>query len=63
MTLADKFLLLGLNTFGIKQTNLTTNPVWFLVTLLIIVVCALLTSFLSSRKISKLEPVRILKEE
>ena len=63
MTLADKFLLLGLNTFGIKQTNLTTNPVWFLVTLLIIVVFALFTSFMSARKISKLEPVRILKDE
>ena len=63
LTLADKFLLVGLNTFGIKQTNLSTNPVWFLITLVIIVACALLTSFLSSRKISKLEPVRILKEE
>ena len=63
LLLADRFMLVGLNLFGIKQTNLSTNPLWFLLTLVIIVSCAIITSFLNSRSISKLEPVRILKEE
>lgn len=63
LLLADRFMLLGLGLFGIKQTNLSTNPLWFLLTMVIIVACALITSFLNSRSISKLEPVRILKEE
>ena len=61
--LADKVMLAGLSMFGIKQTNLSTNPVWFLITMIIILFCAILTGFLASRSISKLEPVRILKEE
>jgi len=61
--LSDAVMLGGLSMFGIQQTNLTTNPIWFLITLVIIVSCALITSFISSRKISKLEPIRILKEE
>ncbi len=61
--LADKVMLAGLSMFGIKQTNLDTNPIWFLVTMAIVLICAILTGFLSSRSISKLEPVRILKEE
>ena len=61
--MSNDFMLIGLSAFGIKQNNFTTSPIWFLLTFLIILVCALVTSYLNSRSISKLEPVRILKEE
>jgi len=63
ITLANKFILLGLSSFGISQSNFNTDPKWFVITLALIVACAVVTSFLSSRKISRLEPVRILKED
>ncbi len=63
ITIANKVMYIGLASFGIKQPNLTSNPIWFLVTMVIIVSCAVLTSYLNSRSISKLEPVRILKED
>ena len=63
LVLNDKMMGIGLSSFGIAQSNLKTNPLWFLLTLVIIVVCAVATCYLNSRSISKLEPVRILKEE
>ncbi|MBP5491903.1 MAG: FtsX-like permease family protein [Clostridiales bacterium] len=60
---SDKMMLIGLSSFGIEQSNLPTHPIWFLVTLIIIVSCAAITTYLNSRSISKLEPVRILKED
>ncbi|MBO4747587.1 MAG: ABC transporter permease, partial [Clostridiales bacterium] len=63
VTLNNKMMGIGLSSFGIAKSNLSTNPLWFLVTLLIIVSCAVVTCWLNSRSISKLEPVRILKEE
>ncbi|MBO4687903.1 MAG: FtsX-like permease family protein [Clostridiales bacterium] len=63
ITLNDKMMSIGLSSFGIAQSNLTTHPLWFPLTLLIIVTCAVLTCYLNSRSISKLEPVRILKDE
>lgn len=63
LALNDKMMGIGLSSFGIAQSNLKTNPLWFLLTLVIIVVCAVATCYLNSRSISKLEPVRILKEE
>ncbi|MBR5416498.1 MAG: ABC transporter permease, partial [Clostridiales bacterium] len=63
ITLNDKMMGIGLSSFGIEKSNLSTNPLWFLLTLVIIVTCAVVTSWLNSRSISKLEPVRILKEE
>ena len=63
ITLNNKMMGIGLSSFGIAKSNLSTNPLWFLVTLLIIVSCAVVTCWLNSRSISKLEPVRILKEE
>ena len=61
--LNDTMMSIGLSSFGIAKSNLTMNPLWFLVTAAIILTCATVTSFLNSRSISKLEPVRILKEE
>ena len=63
LLLNDKMMALGLSSFGIAQSNLTTHPLWFPLTMLIIVTCAVLTCYLNSRSISKLEPVRILKDE
>ena len=63
LTLNDKMMGIGLSSFGIAQSNLKTNFAWFPVTLLIIVICAVGTCWLNSRSISKLEPVRILKDE
>lgn len=63
LLLNDTMMSIGLASFGVTKSNLTTNPIWFLVTGAIIITCATLTSFLNSRSISKLEPVRILKEE
>ncbi|MBP5417814.1 MAG: FtsX-like permease family protein [Clostridiales bacterium] len=61
--LNDTMMSIGLSSFGIAKSNLTMNPIWFLVTAAIIITCATVTSFLNSRSISKLDPVRILKEE
>ena len=61
--LNDTMMSIGLSSFGIAKSNLTMNPLWFLVTAAIILTCAVVTSFLNSRSISKLEPVKILKEE
>ena len=56
-------ILIGLASFGIKQNNFVTSPVWFAVTAVIILGCAVVTAFLSGRGITRLEPVKILKEE
>ena len=63
LLLNDKMMAVGLSSFGIAKSNLTTHPLWFPLTMLIIVTCAVLTCYLNSRSISKLEPVRILKDE
>ncbi|MBO4495617.1 MAG: FtsX-like permease family protein [Clostridiales bacterium] len=61
--LENKVMYLSLANFGIKQSDLTSSPIWFPITMVIIVFCAVITSYLNSRSISKLEPVRILKED
>jgi ABC-type antimicrobial peptide transport system permease subunit len=61
--LANRAILFGLSTFGIRQNDFATDPVWFVVTAALILLCAVVTSFLSGRGITKLEPVKILKEE
>jgi ABC-type antimicrobial peptide transport system permease subunit len=63
ITLSDKLVLIGLSMFGISQNNFVTAPVWFIVSALIILVCAVVTSYLCGRSISKLNPVAILAEE
>ena len=61
--LANRAILFGLSTFGIRQNDFATDPVWFVVTAALILLCAVVTAFLSGRGITKLEPVKILKEE
>ncbi|MCR4776238.1 MAG: FtsX-like permease family protein [Saccharofermentans sp.] len=60
---SNRMILLGLATFGIRQNNFSTSPVWLVITAAIILVCAIVTAFFSGRGITKLEPVKILKEE
>ena len=60
---SNRMILIGLATFGIRQNNFVTSPVWFAATAAIILGCATITAFLSGRSITKLEPVKILKEE
>jgi ABC-type antimicrobial peptide transport system permease subunit len=60
---SNQLILLGLSSFGIRQNSFNTSPVWIMVTAAIILVCAIVTAFFSSTGITKLEPVKILKEE
>ena len=60
---ANRAILFGLSSFGIRQNDFATDPVWFAITAAIILLCAVITAFLSGRGITKLEPVKILKEE
>ena len=60
---ADKLTVIALSSFGMRQINASTDPIWFLVSAAIILACAVITAFLSSRSIAKLEPSRILAEE
>lgn len=63
ITFANRTILLGLSTFGIRQNEFVTDPEWFAITAALILLCAVVTAFLSGRGITKLEPVKILKEE
>ena len=63
IALSDKLTVLALSSFGLRQVSASTDPVWFLVSAAIILVCAVVTALLSSRSIAKLEPSRILTEE
>ena len=47
----------------IRQNKFTTSPVWLFLTAVIILTCAVISAFFSGRSITKLEPVKILKEE
>ena len=60
---SNQLILLGLSSFGIRQNSFNTSPVWILLTAAIILVCAIVSAFFSGRGITKLEPVKILKEE
>ncbi|MBR2820691.1 MAG: FtsX-like permease family protein, partial [Clostridiales bacterium] len=60
---SDKLTIIALASFGMREISASTDPVWFLVSALIIIVCAVVTALLSSRRIAKLEPSRILTEE
>ena len=60
---SDKLTILALSSFGMREISASTDPVWFLVSALIIIVCAVVTALLSSRRIAKLEPSKILTEE
>lgn len=60
---SNSFTSMALSTFGIRESSITTDPVWFLAAAVIILVCAVITALFSSRSITRLEPVKILKEE
>ncbi|WP_034450790.1 ABC transporter permease [Butyrivibrio sp. AE2032] len=60
---ANRSILFGLSSFGIRQNDFSTDPKWYAITAAIILICAVITAFLSGRSITKLEPVRILKED
>ena len=61
--LANRSILLGLASFGIRQNEFSTDSHWYAITAVIILLCAVITAFLSGKGITKLEPVKILKEE
>lgn len=56
-------VLVCLSFCGIEKSTFTINIVWMIITVIGIVAVALLTSFLSSVKIRKIEPVKLLVEE
>ena len=60
---SNRLILLGLASFGIRQNKFSTSPVWLVLTAVIIITCAVISAFFSGRSITKLEPVKILKEE
>ena len=62
-TLLSRLILYTVSAVGIKQNDFSTSPVWLFVTAAIILTCAVVTALISSRSITKLEPVKILKEE
>ncbi len=59
----NRLILIGLSTFGIKQNSFSTSPVWIALTALMIIVCAVISAFFRGKGITKLEPVKILKEK
>lgn len=48
---------------GIQKCPFSIHPIWMLVTVIGIIVVAIITSFLSSVKIRKIQPVQMLTEE
>ena len=63
ITLSNQLFLTVFSFFGIQQINLSTDVIWFVITAALILLCAVITAFLSSRSITTLEPIKILKEE
>ena len=63
IVLSNKLFLVVFSFFGIKQIVFDTNIIWFVITAALIMLCAIVTAFTSGRGITKLEPVKILKEE
>lgn len=63
IVLSNKLFLIVFSFFGIKQIVFDTNIIWFVITAALIMLCAIVTAFTSGRGITKLEPVKILKEE
>ena len=62
-TLMSQLVLYTVSAVGIKQNDFSTDPIWLVITAAIILICAVVTALISSRGITKLEPVKILKEE
>ena len=63
IVLSDDAILVGLKAFGICQNDFATDPVWYVITAAIILICAVATALANAGRISRLEPVAILTEE
>lgn len=63
IAVSNKLFLIVFSFFGIRQIVFDTNVIWFVITAVLIMLCAIITAFTSGRGITKLEPVKILKEE
>lgn len=63
IAVSNKLFLIVFSFFGIRQIVFDTNAIWFVITAVLIMLCAVVTAFASGRGITKLEPVKILKEE
>lgn len=61
--LFESFVIMSMSFCGIQQADMTVSPVWMLITAAGIVIVALAASFLSSVRIRKVEPVKMLMEE
>ena len=63
IAISNKLFLIVFSFFGIRQIVFDTNVIWFAITAALIMLCAVITAFISGRGITRLEPVKILKEE
>ena len=63
IAVSNKLFLIVFSFFGISQITFDTNVIWFVITAVLIMLCAVITAFTCGRGITKLEPVKILKEE
>lgn len=63
IAVSNKLFLIVFSFFGIRQIVFDTNVLWFVITAVLIMLCAVITAFTCGRGITKLEPVKILKEE
>ena len=61
--LLEPLVVTCLSFCGIKQADMIVSPVWMLIAIAGILIVALAASFLSSVRIRKIEPVKMLMEE
>lgn len=61
--LFEPLVVISMSFCGIRQVDMTVSPVWMLLAAAGIVLVALAASFLSSVRIRKIEPVKMLMEE
>ncbi|MCI8410265.1 MAG: FtsX-like permease family protein [Lachnospiraceae bacterium] len=59
----EPLLVACLSYCGIQKCPFSIHPIWMLVTVIGIILVAIITSFLSSVKIRKIQPVQMLTEE
>lgn len=59
----ESLIVVCLSISGIKKCPLSIHPIWMLFTIIGIIVVAIVSSFLSSVKIRKIQPVQMLTEE
>lgn len=61
--LGNRLALICFAMFGLEKIELLVNPIWIGITIIGILFVAILTSFLASIKIRKIEPITMLMEE